>query len=141
MTKVPDTHRAGRNRGMLGEATAQPKPQQYIASRDYGNDADRLRRTGRRVGTTRLGEFNKLPPEFVATIRKRMIRAQLWTELDVCCDHWYVAAGVVRITAFWLDVLIAQGLAVRKWGEEEGQYRYWHVASAPEREQREDRVN
>jgi hypothetical protein len=91
--------------------------------------------------TMRLAEFTKLPPEFVATIRQRMIRAQLWTELDVCCDHWYVAAGVVSITAFWLDVLIAQGLAVRKWGEEEGQYRYWHVASAPEREQREDRVN
>ena len=91
--------------------------------------------------TTRLAEFTKLPPEFVATIRQRMIQAELWTELAACCDHWYVAAGLVHTTAFCLDVLIAQGIAVRQWSEEEGQYRYWHVASAPEREQREDRVN
>jgi hypothetical protein len=44
--------------------------------------------------TTRLADVTELPREFVAKIRQRMIRAQLWTEVDVCCDHWYVSDGM-----------------------------------------------
>ena len=81
--------------------------------------------------TTRLAEFTQLPREFVAPIRQRMIRAQLWTESDACCDHWYVADGVFCTTFFWLDVLVAQGLVVRQWVEEEGEYRYWDECVCP----------
>jgi len=36
-----------------------------------------------------------------------MIKAEVWTEVGVCCDHWNVAEGVVNTTTFWLDALIA----------------------------------
>jgi hypothetical protein len=61
-----------------------------------------------------------------------MIRAELWTELDVCCDHWCVSDGGFRTTAFWLDVLVEQGRVVRRWVEEQGQYRYWAQEHAPQ---------
>jgi hypothetical protein len=64
-----------------------------------------------------------------------MIRAQLWTEVDVCCDHWYVSDGMFCTNYFWLDVLVAEGLAVRQWAEEEGQYRYWDEEHAPQNPQ------
>jgi len=83
--------------------------------------------------TTRLARVTELPRQFISEIRKRMIRAQLWTELDVCCDHWYVSDGVVCTTYFWLDVLVAQGRVVRRWVEKQGQYRYWAQEHAPER--------
>jgi len=91
--------------------------------------------------TTRLAEFTQLPREFVAPIRQRMIRAQLWTESDGCCNHWYVADGVFCTTFFWLDVLVAQGLVVRQWDEEVGEYRYWDEEFAPQRERCDERVN
>jgi hypothetical protein len=91
--------------------------------------------------TTRLAEFTQLPREFVAPIRQRMIRAQLWAESAACCDHWYVADGVFCTSFFWLDVLVAQGLVVRQWDEEVGEYRYWDEAFAPQRERCDERVN
>lgn len=61
-----------------------------------------------------------------------MVQAELWTELDVFSDHWNVAEGVVSTTAFfWLDVLIAEGLAVRRWDEGVGHYRYIAAELAP----------
>ena len=72
----------------------------------------------------RLAAFTGLSQDFVAAIRARMVQAELWTELDVFSDHWNVAEGVVNTTAFWLDVLIAEGLAVRRWDEGVGDYRY-----------------
>ena len=60
-----------------------------------------------------------------------MVQAELWTELDVFSDHWNVAEGVVNRTAFWLDVLIAEGLAVRRWDEGVGHYLYIAAAHAP----------
>jgi len=77
-----------------------------------------------------LAAFTGLPIEVVATIRERMIRAELWTELDVNCDHWFVAEDVVSSTAFWVDVLVAEGLLVRNWDEAEGDYRYCDSAYA-----------
>ena len=44
--------------------------------------------------TTRLVEFTRLPWTFIATIRERMIRAQLWTESSTRYDHWFF--GVVH---------------------------------------------
>jgi hypothetical protein len=82
--------------------------------------------------TARLAAFTALPPEFVAMIRQRMIRAQLWTEIDTCCDHWFVADGVFSTSLFWADALVAQGLVVRQWDEAAGQYRYWEEAFAPQ---------
>jgi hypothetical protein len=91
--------------------------------------------------TTALADFTELPREFVATIRQRMIRAELWTELDVSYDHWFVTDGVVCTTFFWLDVLVAQGRVVRQWVEKDGQYRYWDEAFAPGTEQNEQTAN
>jgi hypothetical protein len=89
--------------------------------------------------TTRLARVTKLPREFVANIRQRMIRAELWTDLDACCDHWYVSDGVICTIDFWLDVLVAQGRVVRRWVEEEGHYRYWAEEYAPDTEFRTER--
>ena len=36
--------------------------------------------------------------------------------------------SLVRTTAVWLDVLTGQGLVVRKWDEDAGDYRYSHFA-------------
>lgn len=77
--------------------------------------------------SSRLAAFTGLPLEFVAAIRQRMIRAELWTEVAVCCDHWEVAQGVVSTSAFWSDVLVAEGCVVRRWDEDSGEYRYWAV--------------
>jgi len=75
--------------------------------------------------TVRLAEFTEMPWDFVETIRRRMIQAELWNEIDIFCDHWFVEGGIVRPTALWLDVLIAQGLLVRSWDEEAADYRYF----------------
>ena len=72
----------------------------------------------------RLAKFTKLPREFIATIHQRMIRAGIWTELEVFSDHWHVAPRVINPTAFWLDVLVGLGLVVRTWDEEKGYYLY-----------------
>lgn len=81
---------------------------------------------------TGLARITELPRQFVSKIRQRMIRAQLWTEIDVACDHWYCSDGAFYTTRFWLDVLVAEGRVVRRWVEQEGQYRYWAEEHAPE---------
>ena len=73
-------------------------------------------------------EFTQLPRTFVETIRHRMIRAELWTESDVFYAHWFGEGNLVCTTAVWLDVLTGQGLVVRKWDEDAGDYRYSHFA-------------
>lgn len=69
--------------------------------------------------TTRLSGFTQMPSPFIAAIRQRMIAAELWTEVDVCCDHWYVSDQLFSAGLFWADVLVAQGLAVRQSVEDE----------------------
>jgi hypothetical protein len=78
--------------------------------------------------TEGLAGFTQLPRTFVETIRHRMIRAELWTESDVFYAHWFGEGNLVCTTAVWLDVLIGQGLVVRKWDEDAGDYRYCHFA-------------
>ena len=75
--------------------------------------------------TQHLANFTELPVEFVSAIRRRMIAAELWTEVEVFCDHWFGEANLVCTTALWLDVLIGQGLVVRAWDETAGDYRYF----------------
>ena len=69
-----------------------------------------------------------------------MISAQLWTDIDVCCDHWYGSDGAFCTTYFWLDVLVAQGRVVRRWVEMERQYRYWADEHAPEMQLSRQRI-
>ena len=59
-----------------------------------------------------------------------MIRAELWTEFGVRYDHWFVTENLICITAFLVDVLVGQGLAVRRWDEDCGDYRYCDAAYA-----------
>jgi len=88
-----------------------------------------------------LATFTGVPIEFVARIRQRMIRAELWTDLEADCDHWEVAPGVVSMTTFWTDVLVGEGLVVRQWDEEIGQYRYCAASHAPQKDELTDKVN
>ena len=81
--------------------------------------------------TKPLAKFTGLPRDFVDTIRQRMIRAELWTEIDIFYDHWFGSLNFVRPTAIWLDVLIGQGFLLRCWDEETGDYRYYDVRYAP----------
>lgn len=85
--------------------------------------------------TARLAKFTQLPREFVATTRQRMIQAELWTEADTCCDHWFVGDAVFCVGIFWADVLVAEGLVIRQRVQEEGQDRYRESAFAPQRKQ------
>jgi len=73
----------------------------------------------------RLADITECLREFVSTISRRMIQAGLWTELDVCCDHWFASESVLIPAALWCDVLIAQGLVTWRWIEDEGAYRYF----------------
>ena len=91
--------------------------------------------------TTRLAGFTSLPHQFVATIQQRMIRAELWTETGVCCDHWEVAEGVVSMSAFWADVLVAEGLVVRQWDPDSDDYRYFDALHAPDKKKPPARAN
>ena len=91
--------------------------------------------------TARLAEFTQLPREFVESIRQRMIPAELWTEIDVCCDHWFGAGNLAFSTAVCLDVLIAQGLVVPKWDEQAGDYKYYDSSYSPSGNDRQQRVN
>jgi hypothetical protein len=84
---------------------------------------------------TRLAAFTGLPEAFVAAIRDRMIRAELWTEISVSCDHWQVGAHNLDLAAFWADVLIAEGLVVQRWDEDKGEYCYCATEYAQDREQ------
>jgi hypothetical protein len=79
----------------------------------------------------RLATFTRLPRPFIATIRRRMIEAELWTDLGVRSGHWEPAPGILDSTAFWLDVLIAEGMVVRRWEEEVGDYLYRCVEYSP----------
>jgi len=42
-----------------------------------------------------------------------------------------VAEGVVSMSAFWADVLVAEGLILRRWDPGGGDYRYAHALHAP----------
>ena len=44
----------------------------------------------------------------------------------------YLASGQVKCIAFWMDALVAEGLSVRRWSEEDGAYRYWSKKHAPQ---------
>ena len=57
--------------------------------------------------TTRLVEFTRLPWTFIATVRERMIRAQLWTDSSTRYDHWFFGDCEIRPGSFWVDVLVA----------------------------------
>jgi len=74
--------------------------------------------------TIRLAAFTGLPCSLIAPIRRRMIQAELWTDNEACLDHYFVAEGLLCARCFWLDVLVAEGLVLRTWDEEEGQYCY-----------------
>lgn len=78
-----------------------------------------------------LAQFTRLPLGYISEIHRRMILAELWSEEDVCCEHWFASQQKFRAAAFWLDVLVAQGLVLRRWFEEEGQYRYRAEDSEP----------
>ena len=83
----------------------------------------------------RLAAFTRLPEAFVAAIRQRMVRAELWTDIGVSCDHWQFGEHTVDLAAFWVDVLIAEGLVVRRWDEDKGEYWYCATEYAHDREQ------
>jgi len=72
-----------------------------------------------------LAAFTRLPLSLVIAIRKRLITAELWSETTVCLDHWFAPDGGFKDNMFWMDVLVAEGLVVRHWIEEEGTYRYF----------------
>jgi hypothetical protein len=64
-----------------------------------------------------------------------MVRAELWTDVSVSCDHWLFGEHNVDLAAFWVDVLIAQGLVIRRWDENEGEYWYCAAEYAQDQEQ------
>jgi hypothetical protein len=70
-----------------------------------------------------------------------MIRAELWTETDVFYDHWFGEGNLVCTTAVWLDVLIGEGVVVRKWDEGAGHYKYCHFAYELAANEAQQKVN
>jgi hypothetical protein len=83
---------------------------------------------GTRVG--HLASFTGYPTDFIALIRTRMIRAELWTGNDTCCDHWFPSKRTVDGIAFWRDVSVGTGQKTRQWSEVEGLFRYYPFSSS-----------
>jgi len=54
-----------------------------------------------------LSRFTGYSPEFVREIAWRSVEAGLWTDDDVCCEHWFTDDGQVKGVAFWMDTLVA----------------------------------
>jgi hypothetical protein len=71
----------------------------------------------------------------VEAIRQRMIRAELWSGMEIFYDHWFGEGKVINKTALWLDVLIGLGWVVRAWDEEIGDYRYCDAGRASSEDQ------
>jgi hypothetical protein len=71
-----------------------------------------------------LADFTDVPREFVEAIRQRMIQAELWTEIDVHCGHWFGGGKIIFPVAFTCDVLTALGKVRRRWNEDKGNYQY-----------------
>lgn len=80
----------------------------------------------------KLAAFTGLPLSFVTAIRQRMITAELWSETTACPDAWCTKDGGFMDTLFWADVLVAQGLVMRRWMDQEGAYRYFASEFDPE---------
>ena len=78
-----------------------------------------------------VAKFTELSVEFVEAIRRRMVEAELWTEVDIHCDHWFAGANQVSASALCADLLVAEGAAVRAWDETTGDYRYRLAEYAP----------
>jgi len=82
-------------------------------------------------GTADLVAFTGLPPSLVAEVRGRMIAGELWSETGDCLNSWFTKNGVFRDVVFWADVLVAQGLLVRRWVEHDGSYYYFAAEFDP----------
>jgi hypothetical protein len=91
-----------------------------LAALELGPDAEALSR------------FTGYSPKFIRESAWRSVEAGLWTDDDVCCDHWLAQDGQVRFVVFWMDTLVAEGVLVRRWTEEDGAYRYWSKKHAPQ---------
>jgi hypothetical protein len=79
-----------------------------------------------------LSRFTGYSPKFIREIAWRSVEAGLWTDDDVCCEHWFTQDGQVRLVVFWADTAVAEGVLIRRWTEEDGAYRYWTKKNAPQ---------
>src|SRR4051794_15576450 len=44
-----------------------------------------------------LVRFTYLPVNLIATVRHRMIEAELWTESNTFCEHWFTSDDRLRV--------------------------------------------
>ena len=78
-----------------------------------------------------LSRFTGYSPAFVREIAWRSVEAGLWTDDDVCYEHWFTHDGQVKCIAFWTDTLVAE-ISPLQVSEEDGAYRYWSKKHAPQ---------
>ncbi len=78
----------------------------------------------------RLAAFTGYSEVFIAGIACRMREAELWVEDRVCCGQWF-EGDFIHPDLFWADVLVAEGLAIRK-RENGGVFRYFARESPPD---------
>ena len=69
-----------------------------------------------------LTALTSYPPEFVADISFRARRAELRVNEGVCYEHWF-EGDTVKPMAVLLDVMVVEGLFIRK-RNEDGEFRY-----------------
>jgi hypothetical protein len=82
--------------------------------------------------TGRLSELTRLPREFVESIRQRMVRGGIWTEVEFFCN-WFQDYDMFSPVAFWLNVLVAKGELCCRWDEVVGDFRYFADKYAADR--------
>lgn len=62
------------------------------------------------------------PPGLVQVIAARLHEAKIWENEEVRCESWFDSE--IGGKAFLLDVMVAQGLLIRMWSKERGQFAY-----------------
>jgi hypothetical protein len=79
----------------------------------------------------RIVTFLGYPRGLVQVIAARLHEARIWEKDEVRAERWFNTEK--ETLAFPLDLMVAQGLLIRRWSEEKKQFAYCasDVAAAP----------
>lgn len=102
------------NREFLRETLLEIEPNLQEEDKSYPTALILIAALACGTDVKQLADLTGVRQEFVSNIQQRMIVAELWTEVAACCDHWFLP-NAFCLNFFWFDVLVAEGLAVRRW--------------------------
>jgi hypothetical protein len=71
---------------------------------------------------TALRRFSGIPPGLVQVVAARLYEGRIWENEEVRSEAWFDPhnGGV----AFIVDLMVAEGVLIRRWSEEDQQFAY-----------------